>query len=360
MAVLNAWQRPDRVLKGMMWGDFKEGIGTISTSPNVFATVTGSAGSVNAVAGSTSFANGDLVALYQTIGSGAGQWEFNLITAGGGTNNLTFKVANHYAYASGAQIIKVLRYKTATISAHSISGWNGSVGGVEFILAGKNAVISGAINAAALGFYGGAESNNNSTPGQQGYSYAGSPGNSRNPNYSGGGGGSESPGGGAGHAGAGSQGSGGNAGLGGGASDDSTDGTKMYLGSGGGGACHGDPAYASGGGSGGGLVVVIAKNITNSSSISTNGSPSGASNDRRGGSGSGGYVLLVCETASLGSNTITSDGATSNNGGASSVGRIAVQHKGTVTGTTYPTFTDVVDPTLKQKPKGGAFLLEFL
>ena len=69
-----------------------------------------------------------------------------------------------------------------------------------------------------------------------------------------------------------------------------------------------------------------------------------------GGGGAGGSVLYVCATATLGTTKTTSSGGTTeaagSPGGSGSVGRIALHHSGTVTGTTTPTFTDISDATL--------------
>ena len=75
-----------------------------------------------------------------------------------------------------------------------------------------------------------------------------------------------------------------------------------------------------------------------------------------GGGGAGGSCLIACQVATLGTNVITAtagtggaSGGAGGNGGNGSVGRIAIHHSGTVTGTTNPTFTDVSDGSLTEQ-----------
>ena len=146
MAVLNDWQKITRVISAKPWGDGTDGNATISSDSNTRATVIGTAGQLTVTAGSSAFANGDLVLIQQTQGTGAGQWEINMVASGGGTTSLVMKEANHYTFASGAQIVKIPRYTTATVSAHAVSAFNGSINGVEFICASVSITVSGALN----------------------------------------------------------------------------------------------------------------------------------------------------------------------------------------------------------------------
>jgi len=375
MAVLNAWQRPDRVLSGKMWGDAKDGSATISSCPNTVATVSGTATQYTGVAGSTAFADGDLVILWQTQGTGYGQWEFNMVVSGGGTTSLVFKTALQYTYGTGAQIIKVPRYTTATVSAHSIEAWNGSVGGVEVIVAKTNISINGAINGVA-GYLGAASHPVPpiDTPGTQGEGTAGPRGStSVNANGNGGGAGQwasenkgTSGGGGGGNATAGAtaptayQNGGSSAGGTGGIAVGASDLITICLGGGGGsGACNASGGGGAGG-MGGGILILISKTITIGAGVSVNGvvGSNGWVNGAGGGGGAGGSILVVCETATLGTNNATAtaggagtgtDQTTAPNGGAGSAGRIAIHHKGTVSGSTSPAYTDVSDATLFEK-----------
>ena len=379
MAVLNQWQKVSRVLGGD-WGDAKDGSATISSDPNVRTTITGTAGQTTATAGATTISNGDLVVLHQTQGTGAGQWEFNLVVSGGGSTSLVFAVPNHYTFATGAQIIKVPRYLAATISAHTTTAWNGSVGGIEVILAKTSITVSGALNGnggngakgigsiaggTGGGFRGGAAKSNGSG---HAYSGDGSVGNTLSQsayNGNGGGGGrlNQNGGGGGGNATAGGNGqnvNGGTFGVGGTAVG-STDLLTIFPGGGGGGGCKDSVKSVSSGASGGAIFILISKSITLSAGVTVNGGSAIDCADGEGacgGGGAGGSVLGVCDTATLGTNQITATaGGTSTtgaDGGAGSVGRIAVHHSGTVTGTTNPTFVDVDDTSLRDI--SGAFL----
>lgn len=356
---LYAWQKIDRVLTGSSFGDGASGSATISSDPNTRATATGTASSASVTAGSTSFANGDLVLLHQTQGTGAGQWEINRVSSGGGTTSLTMQIALQYTYGTGAQIIKVPRYTTATVSAHSVTAWNGTTGGIEVLAANTSVTISGALNAASVGFRGEKTEINENQNGIQGESQSGTGTRSRSANGTGGGGGTyvsaDRKGGGAGggNATAGENGQTKDLSLGGlsGTTTNNDDLSSMTFGGAGGqGAYYGQSAAISQAGNSGGIVVIFAKSFTNSSSVSVNGETgtNAAAATGGGGSGAGGNILIVCETASLGTNTLTAAGGSrtvedSNNGygGAGGNGRIAIHHSGTVTGSTNPTFYDI-------------------
>jgi hypothetical protein len=367
MAVLNAHQRIDRVIPKKPWGDGVGGVATVSSDPNTRATYTGTAGSTSGTAGSTAFANGDLVLIHQTQGTGADQWEFNMVASGGGTTSLVMKKANYYTYVAGAQIIKVPRYSEATISAHSVTAWNGSTGGIEIIVAKKSITGSGALNATNLGFRGGASASGGGfIAGGTGEGSGGTGGTVQSAAVDDGG-----LGGGGAHAASGTNGEKFGGLSGGGTGSTTARGSADLLsismgGAGGGGAADG-PSSAAAGGNSGGILILISKEVTLTAGVTSNGTQGGNAN-AGGGSGSGGSVLVVCNTASLGTNNITALGSTgrtcstregNRNAGSGSVGRIAVHHSGTVTGTTNPTFTDVSDETLVEK-SGGAFLLNLL
>lgn len=361
MAILNSWQRVDRVIQGRPWGDGINGSSTISSDPNTRATITGTATQTTGTAGSTAFANGDLVLLHQTQGTGAGQWEINMVSSGGGSTSLTFQVALQYTYGTGAQIIKIPRYTTATISGHSPTQWNGTTGSVEVICAQNSITASGVLNGSALGFRGGAATPSNAS-GNQGESSTGTGGVSTAANGMGGGGGNalsnnqRQGGGGGGYATSGANGgqiAGGASGTGG-SSGGIDDLTSIFMG-GAGGSGSGESGTDGGtaGGNSGAILILISNSITVSAGITSNGGNGGTNtNAGAGGGGAGGSVLGICGTATLGTNNITStagsggDGASTADGGLGSVGRIAIHHSGTVTGTTNPTFTDVSDSTL--------------
>lgn len=391
MAVLNSWQRIDRVLSGKPFGDGADGNATISSDPNIRATITGTAGQNTGTAGSTSFANGDVVLLHQTQGANAGKWEINRVSSGGGTTSLTFKKPLQYTYGTGAQIIKVPMYDVVSVNTHAITNWNGSIGGVEIIVGKTSISVNGVITAnggnggngiaggmstggTGAGFAGG--NGQSGINGYQAFSGAGTTGAQAQqftPRGNGGGGGrnssSATSGGGGGNVITGTNGSGsGNPGQGG-TGIGSADLTTLVLGGGGGGGSKDSSTEGAGaGGAGGGIVILISEAITTTSGITANGGSGGSGTGGGprpgGGGGAGGSILFICSTATLGSNVNTATGGAGGGGtatgGAGAVGAIAVHHSGTVTGTTNPTFTDVFDPTLKEKLGGGAFLLNFV
>jgi len=389
MATLNAWQRPDYVLNGKIWGDYKDGSPTVSSCPNTYSAGTASINQKNGTCASANLANGDLFIAIQMQGTGAGNWQFNMVASGGGTTSIVCKKDFKYDFVSGAQFVKVPRYAFPTISAHSVTPWDGTKGGLEAFcvkafapsgtinIAGTAGGLGNPVAGATGGGFRGGTSGTKQTPSQgyQGEGYLGGLAASTSANGSAPGGcrctGDYDSGGGTGGAYVtqGEQGGGGNVKGALGATYGSADLTTIFLGTGGSGAARGAQGGSMGsGGSGGGMLIIFTKEITSAPTISANGGAGGGGDKAGGGGGSGGSVLIVCGSGNLGSNTITalagargpSPGDTSLYGGAGSVGRIAVHHSGTVTGTTNPTFTDVTDATLKEKPKGGAFLLNFV
>lgn len=391
MANLNAWQKISRVLNGQPFGDGVNGSATVASDPNTRATITGTATQTTGTAGSTAFANGDLVMLYQTQGTGATQWEINRVASGGGTTSLVFQVAHNYTYGTGAQIIKIPRYTTAILNAHSATSWDGTTGGIEVICAKRSITISEALTCVGVAGSSLAYNYGNGTKaggvgggfrgGQSKYEGGGNfwawkgegtvgasaqaSDNTANGNGGGAGGagytGEVRGGGAGGNAVAGGIGWGGDAQSGrGGLQVGSADLTTMALGGGGGGYARsnaGQDGTASGS-SGGGIFILISKEIIVNSTLKVNGGDgfnitSGAgyggdcTNDGAG--GAGGSVLLVCKTATLGTANITATGGSPVNSGVSaSTGSIAVHHSDTITGTTSPTFTDVSDLSLKE------------
>jgi hypothetical protein len=376
MGVLNTYQRLDRVLPGLPFGNGSAGSVTISSDPNTRDTCTGTASSTTLTTGSATFANGDVLLIHQTKGTGAGQWEINRVASGGGSTSLTLQVALQYSYVSGAQAIKIPMYSTATISSYTPTAWNGSVGGID-IICGNISITGGGVSASSVGFRGGSGKVGNGTSDWGGQSGEGTTGglvnqqSSANGNGAGGGansGGSNRNGGGGGGCATSGQpgnlngkGSGG-PGAGGGSAG-SSDLTSIVLGGGG-----GQQGFYGGwtpgpGGNGGGILILISKSITISSGITSNGGAGGGVNAGSGG-GAGGSILLICRDASVGTYISATGGAGANpgadgSGGNGSDGRIAIHHSGTVTGTTNPTFTDISDPTLVER-LGGSFLFNFI
>lgn len=360
MAVLNAWQRIDRVLSGKVWGNGSAGNATVSSSPSR-ATASGTASSTSLTIGSAVLANGDVFLIHQTQGTGAGErWEINKVASGGGTTSITCDKALQYTYGTGAQVVKITLYDQLTVNAYTPTAWNGSTGGLD-VWCGKTSItVSGAVSADNTGFrggIGGAGSGNSAWKGEgtigASVSASGSGGSN---NGSGGGGfwwGGE--GGGAG----GGNGSGGGNGqqTTGGSAVGSADLLSIHPGGGGGGGFD-SASYA--GGRGGGVVIFISKSITLSASVNNRGQSGTNANLQGAGGGAGGSVLYICQNASLGSNNTLATGGVagtggSRNGGAGGTGRVAVHYSGSVTGTTNPTYTGQSDASLKEAGNTGAF-----
>lgn len=345
MGVLNTWQRLDRVLSGKPFGDGSAGSATISSDPNTRATITGTATQTTSTIGSAILSNGDVVLIHQSQGTGHGQWEFNRVASGGGGTSITWQTALKYTYGTGAQVIKIPMYTTATVNAHSPTAWNGTTGGIEIIVARTSITVSGALSGNGKGFVGGSPS------GDPGPSSAGEGANA-NP-------GSAATGAGQGVSGAG-PGSGGGYGTDGidtlssgkqGLTYGSADLSAIDFGGGGSGGTS-NPQPGGSGGASGSPLVLISDSITLSAGVTANGAnATGGGGGKRGnGGGSGSAILMICRIATLGSNNATATKGTGStgdvNGGDGGAGRIAVHHFGTVTGTTNPTFTDVSDTTL--------------
>lgn len=376
MSVLNSWQRIDRVIPGKPFGDGKDGVGTVSSDPNTRATYAGTAGSTSGTAGSTAFANGDLVRIIQTQGTNPGQNEYNMVVSGGGTTSLVMKEPNHYTYGTGAQIIKIPRYTTATVNAHDLTSWNGTVGGHEEICARISVTIAQALNGTGKGFR--TTGIDTASPAYSGEGTGGVYAHTTSNRGNGGGGGGDDNNNG-GSAGGGNGTAGGVAGahVGGtaGSAISSTDGTIIWMGGGGGngtGTNQSNGSHPGAGGYGGAIFVVATKALTVSANVTLNGN-AGASgwwaddgyHEAGGAGGAGGTFVAMCVTASLGT-YITATGGGGGLGhypgvnfysGVGGAGNIVIQHSGTVTGTTNPTFTDVTDLTLVEKESAGGIII---
>lgn len=208
----------------------------------------------------------------------------------------------------------------------------------------------------------------NTGAGGSGWSGGGGGGNSRGTSNNGGagGGGGHSgtdfgAGGGAGYGSAGGQGLmttgvGSGGGLGGGTFGvDSLN--LIYLGPAGG--CGGQtniPADRAAGGSGGGIVWISARYLTVAGTgIQCNASMAGTGNTANGAGGggsAGGSVYLKTQSGALGTTLVTADSSAARlgkgslaaaSGGAGGVGRIAVRYDDSITGTTFPTYTSIIE-----------------
>ena len=368
------------------------------------ATFSGSSGSFQGTFNDVGYFNGgnggrigDIVLIHQTQGSGAGNWELNLITNRSGST-VYFKYPLQNNYSTGAQIISTGHHKNATLSGTTTpyTAWNGSCGGIVFLFAKETITINGSINASGNtgntasvltgtsavtsggGFSGGygrqIPGGTGTNGGRQGEGVSGGGGESTAANSNGGGAavGTSST------AGSASGGGGGNGTAGtAGTSNEQSNGaggstagnnalTNMVFGGGGGGCLSKDGVTqtVASGGSGGGIIVLIAKKIILPGTIITNGGAGGdGSRKGDGGGGAGGSVLIKTVDAILGTNRITSVGGTggSTYGGLGGVGRIHLDYSKSYSGSTDPTMDVRQDLTIKPLNTGSAmFYSQFI
>jgi hypothetical protein len=395
MAVLNSWQRIDRVLSGKPFGDGADGAYSSATIPTiVYKSCSGTADSTTLTASTSSpFEVGDVILIHQSRGTGVGQWEINRI-ASVGSGEYTLQTALKYTYAAPAQAIKIFRYSSVTTSSGTwtVPSWNQTIQGILPIACSGTSTLTGLTisgnggagtsniqsdgsrsgRGTGGGYYGGHAYNGNGTA-NQGEGTAGTGTTSRDANGSGGGGGqNDGSGAGGGHSTAGANGGGANPGTGGSALGADADLTTITFGGGGGGGARVYSYTVGGGGAGGAIIMMFAKTFDSSGAtiVRVNGGAGGNANlggseGMAGGGGSGGSILVVCETATLGTSKLTATlgagGSGSGNGGTGRAGRIAIHHSGTVTGTTNPTFTDVEDSTLVEAsddiPSGFSYFM---
>lgn len=386
MARLNAWQRIERVLPGKPFGDGRDGNINTATIPSLNRkSCSGTSGTdtLNADTDASPYAVGDLLWIRQKRGTGVGQWEINMVEAVG-SDQYTLVKNLQYTYtdsgASQAQVTKIPQYNNVTVASGTwtIPAWDGDVGG-DFTMAVKKLLtITGTINGDGQGFRGGtggaasgastaqsgegAPADRTTQTGNNGNAGGGSQETvSNNGSYKGGGGGANAN---SGETGTGSA-AGGEVGGTGGTADGSADLTDMPPAGAGGGNAVSNVTSTGDGGDAGADFLIFAKEVDNNGTVTIDGANGtnamdGASVLSGGGSGAGGNGLWVVEKGDL-SNTSTATGGarteeagnSGNYGGAGSVGRFAVHHSGTVTGTTSPTFDDTTDGTLRES--SGAF-----
>lgn len=369
------------------FGNGSDGALTISADTTFsanYATCTGTAASTSLSLNSAqSFTDGMLVIIHQTRGTGAGGWELNKISSGGGTTSLTMAYPLINTYVSGAQIVSMKQHSSVTIDSTktwTVPSWNGSTGGILAFFCNGTTTVTGTIKASGGngatgnapstpatttggGFRGGQGSTNNGTP----FSGEGST-TSVNANVifptDNAGGGSD--------AGAGAGGSNGTQGQ------DGTNGsgpgrkgvavgnaalTSMFFGGGGGGSNDANgstnPDMASGG-SGGGVVLIISKVLTVTGSIASIGGNGGTANAGSG-AGAGGSILLKAQVLTLGNNLVVATGgtggATTNayaTGGNGGNGRIHADYSTTLSVTsTNPTLDSSLDLVFINPPSSG-------
>lgn len=321
--------------------------------------MTATVGNTYASCTSTSINPGDLVMLIKSRGISTtlcGEYEFKYVqSVGSGVVNFYTPVERTYNELS--QLIVIPQYTSSIINGGvtvTPSGWDGSTGGIDFVVCQGQFKIDGGWNADGSdgviaggnpttsnggGYRGGKGDAVDAPPntGQQGESYAGSQSFAYANNYGGGGGGYQTGapggvgGGGGAHASNGSAASGGN-GLGNvgqaGVAYGTSDGSRLTMGSGGGGSAREYAASTSSGGNGGGILGVICDVFDCSTGYmySRGGDGRNSGNDDDSGAGAGGMLYVKCRKAILGTDHLsTIPGAQAGVGGAGSKGHIRIE-----------------------------------
>src|SRR3990167_921371 len=154
MAILNAWQRIDRVVSGKPFGDGSDGALSSATIPTMLVdSCSGSATSTTLTTAGSTFANNDILLIWQVRGTGVGQWEVNKVASGGGTGTLTLSQALNYTYTdsgdSQAQAVKISQYTNVTVQTGTwtLEDWAGNTGGVLVFAANGTLTVTGTISA---------------------------------------------------------------------------------------------------------------------------------------------------------------------------------------------------------------------
>ena len=360
IAVINAsgaqWLTTEQYGNGSN-GAYAPSTGT--DAPINFA-MTGTAGNAywTTCGGTTGMVAGQLVLIHQTQGTGAGNWELNKLL-NPAVGSLVYTLIN--SYGTGAQILVMPQYSSGNIAGGvtlTAKAWNGTVGGIVGWFCNGTTTVTGSIVNSARGYRGGAGISSGNTSGRRGEGTtgndqaataaaqgngAGAAGVPKSNGYSSGG----SSGG---HAAAGAQGAGDDPkGAAGGAGGAVALTTAIFGGGGSSGSSNNGADAGGTGGAGGGGVFIFSKTITITGSIANNGATGGNSAASTGGAGggAGGFVLLKCQTATLGTGLITATGGAGGTavanaydyrrGGAGSVGRIHADYGTSCTVTTSPT-----------------------
>lgn len=369
--------------------------GTITISSNT--TYDGARSSCSGTSGSTSlsigtastFANGQVVLIHQTRGTGVGSWELNKISSGGGTTTLTllYTLTNTYtdSGASQAQVVQLKQYSSVTVNSTytwSAPAWDGDTGGILAFLCTGITSIAGTISGSGKGYRGGTTRQANGVIGQRGEGSTGGDfaESTTNQGSGGGGGGQNSQGGGGaggGHANSGTAGQAGSTtgGTAGSSTGNASLTTVFFGGAGGAGGMDGsfnsETSGDAAGGNGAGFIFIASPTITVTGAVQSNGAngtdkPDDASfkYGGGGGAGAGGPILIKGINVTLGSSLVTATGGAGgadgksnsqpSNGGAGSVGRIHIDYANSFTGTTNPTIDSSLDTTLFAS-NGGAF-----
>ena len=330
------------------------------TDAPIDSACTGTISTTSLSATNASFATGQVILIHQTQGTGAGQWELNVVSSYA-TGTITTKYALTYGYVTGAQVLVLKQYSNALIDTGvtlTAKAWNGTVGGIVGWLCNGLTTITGTIGASGIAASGGTGGSGigfrgadsaGAPPGRQGESSTGTGGLSSSANGMGGGGdGDDSAGaGGGGHATSGGTGVSSGGGAGGGTGGNAGLTTMLFGGAGG---AASQASNGAGGGSGG-IVLIISKTITITGNIYSNGGAGGNAANDGGGGGAGGSVLLKGQALTLGTTKITATGGAAGDGvqfdgGAGGDGRIHADYFSSISGTTSPTLDSSQDNTL--------------
>jgi hypothetical protein len=331
-----------------------------------YTTASGTVGGTSVTAGSTAFANGDLVYLMQFTGTGVGNHELNMVKSGGYTTSLMMEkvLKNTYTVSGGttASIIKIIEYRNLTItSTLSYTTAQQTSGTIIPIFVSNNFINNGTISLNGGGWRQGQTSFEGGLAGRQAFGNGLTTANARtrsaNGNGGGGGDGGSSydanliggaGGGGGGNASTGTNGqTGSSSRLGGwaGAAAGNASLTNFSIGGGGGEGGGGPTVRGQNGGTGGGGLIIFARNFDTSGGTviranGTNGSTGTLNWDGGGGGGAGGSILIKSQVAALGTNKFQVVGGTggtnsgaAGDGGAGATGWLHLDYKDSYTGT---------------------------
>lgn len=347
-----------------------------------YQTFTGSASATTGTTGLGTATYNLPCIIHQTQGTGAGNWELNyLVSVSSGTATLLYPLIN--TYATGAQIVTTNPFSTITVNSGitvAAPAWNGSYGGILFLMASSSLTNSGTLSASYVGFRGGDGSSSGSRQGRQGEGYTSAGGASTAANTTGGGGGvpdtASNDGGGGG-----SGGSHATAGTSGGTKNNGGPGTpattivgnasltSMFFGGGGGEGGSDDGGSGGAGGIGGGIAFILSRTITNNGAINAIGQDGQRTTTSQAGGdagGAGGSVLLKGQiisgsgsiTATGGAGEALGQGGASAAGGNGGTGRAHIDYGVSNSLTSSPTLNSTHDATLLDT--GGAFLFNVL
>lgn len=370
---LYSYQLLTHVLPGQPYGDGVDGVYSSATIPTMLPdSCSGTSSSTTLTTSAATFANGDILKVWQVRGTGAGQWEIVKVASGGGTSTLTLTKPLNYTYtdsgASQAQAIKIPRYSSVTVSSGTwtVPAWDQNKNG-ELIFACQTTLTpTGTVSATAKGFRGGDGGKRDVGNAASGESYdtdkvsgGTSIGNYAAAHAGAGGSGGEYK------LGSGHGGGGAHASAGGGSRPGSTYGTSdlssIFLGSGGGGGYEdGSGATGGAGASGGGSITIYARTITSPTSIVANGDNGQDVSSYDGGSGAGGSILICSFAPNIGTDKLSVVGGSTGSGGAGGKGRIAIYYatslSGSVSSTYYGSLTSEKDIRLLYPVRRGMLI----